>query len=384
MKSRPDEKTPGGEKPHTKKRRTGPRVPRRTSVGVNGPVALDLLYRLGSLTKSHLATFADMGKSQAQATLQGLRENKICEQRNQKTKCSSRRGRAPAHYYLSKRSGGEGILEGAAAAGIETRGKRSQKAALDRYSNFGVPSQVSHVWLRNEYFSWLVTGTREMAGTVVASPATLQGESCADFPLGQKVPGSSSSLVYPDGRFCLRLAHNRSAESARSFYVEAENSPRRAEAKRKVENYTNAWRQLIRHGSTTHGMVDAGYGPVVFVYPRGSDALSVRDYVRDRIAREQREDTSEAYLTPLRLLKEAFGRMSILYDPGQFFLFVGLDEIRELGPKDETGAINGVVYLPLYPYPLKEVMDEDGAVRLTSVLTALQRMVYPPKGGGKS
>lgn len=369
------------QQPKTKKPHTGRRVPRRTSVGVNGPAATDLLFRLGSLTAPHLAEIASLSKSSAQATLQNLRENGICDQRDKPLPWrEERRGRGQAHYFLSKKSGGTGVLEGAASAGVETRGKKSQKKVLDRYSFFGVPEHVTHCWLRNEFYVWLLKGARSFPDRVLVPTGEFYGESCAAFPLG--VPGAGSAgrekgTVRPDGRFDFGLPAKRGNSYVRSFYVEAETNPRRAEAKRKTDRYLEAWWSVIGFGKSPRELVAGGFGPTIFVYPDARVAKGMRDYVRRRLDEEQKAaDADPVASSPLKRLRETFVRMGVEHDPGRFILFVGMDEIHAARPGDGAGAVCGAVYRPLVAYPDSVTKDEDGAVVLTDVLRALHGLEY--------
>lgn len=177
-----NEKKTGGR--GEKEGRTRRRKPRRTSIGINGDVALDLLWRLGTVTTPHLVSFTDMSKTRAQKTLQHLQENGICEQRDRKPSWFARRGRAPAHYYLSRGNYGIGILEGAAAAGLEPKGKASIKTAMNRYALFGLPQHVVHAWLRNQFYSLLVEHARSAGQDEADVPVgKLHGESYGGFPL---------------------------------------------------------------------------------------------------------------------------------------------------------------------------------------------------------
>lgn len=375
--------TKPGEQPEPRRRRTGKRVPRRTSVGVRGPEALDLLYRLGALTAPHLSQIGGASKSVAQSTLQSLRENGICESRDRPLPwAAEKRGRAPAHYFLSNRSGGAGIVEGAAAAGHETRGKRSRKAAIGRYSYTGVPEHVTHLWLRNEFFCRLLKGARAFEDRALVPTAAIYGEGCPDFPLGQKEGGSSQGTVRPDGRFSFGMPTRDGNDTyTRTFYVEAETHPRRAEALRKTRRHLDAWWSMVGFWKSAAEFAGAGFGPLVFVYPTASLAKGVWEYVSRRIE-EDAAGGAAAGFHPLRALRDAFKRMGVQHDPGRYVLFCGLDEIAS-SRDDGAGAVWGRAYLPLSQYPEEVTGPHDEAVRLADVLIMLYALETsrPVQGG---
>lgn len=358
------------------------RKPRRTSVGVNGEIVLDLLWRLGALTTPHLVRFSGISKTQAHEALKHLRENAICEQRDRKPHWFSRRGRAPAHYYLSRGNYGTGILEGAAAAGLEPRGKASVKAAMDRYALHGLPQHVVHAWLRNEFYSLLVRRAQSAGRREGLVPVgKLHGESFGGVPLRREdLALPSSGGVFPDGRFNVAFgSKNRGSYYERHYYVEAETRPRRKDAVGKINRYCGAWYDLSTRITMSGGdgmgrLVGAGFGPVIFVYPHAKDAQAVRDHTRKHFAQTAGGDpfsaTSERYAT----LTDHWHRVGMMGQaPGAFFLFCGLDELasREVDPATGVEVVREPCYLPLEGHADAE--EEDGRVALMDVALALRR-----------
>lgn len=318
-----------------------------TSVGFNGALAQDLMYRLGGLTAEQLATLGGLSRSAAGKTLRGLLRSKLADQRAVKMAWGPRRGRPRSVYYLSHRNYASGIVEGAFAAGVEV----TEKQARARYARCQMPARAAHCWLRNELFHVLVADAEIEEGIRVDS-RELWAESAPGFPL----VGQRGRPIFPDGSFEVHWpadppaggsATRRTTRGILSgrFLVEAETRTRTRAVTEKVEAYASSWRERS----------PARARPVVFVLPRAAEARTLGDRIRGA-ARAEAEARAEARVPPAGgyslseygmldgELHRAAGDAVPRLRAGWFFAFVGLDELRARGAFAPC-------FLPLEPLP---------------------------------
>ncbi len=313
----------------------------KTSVGVDGRRALGALYRLGTVTAQHLATLEGMPRSTAQEVLQALQKNKLVDQRDQKPPWETRRrGRAPAHFFLHTRGGGQAILHGAEAAGARLRGKRDRQQAMERYARCGMPYQIPHRWLGNAACVELVRRAARVEGVAVAA-SEINSESSDEFPLRI----ANTRKIYPDGVFPISFGG-----VPQRFYMEAETNERRADLLAKMDAYSSLWltmrdeavserkrvlqyRFRVPDDARAQGFAEtwvpigfSGLTPVVFVYPSAEMAARMRLYAFNAVK------AGRASLTSYLRLSERWEAHGIR--PGWFFLFAGLDDLQAdaLGP----------------------------------------------------
>lgn len=307
----------------------------KTSVGVDGRRALGALYRLGTLTAPQLAVLEGMPRSTAQEVLQALRKNKLVDQRDQKPSWENRRrGRAPAHFYLHKRSGGQAILHGAEAAGVRLKGRKDEKEALERYARCGMPYQIPHRYLGNSACVALINDAKGTESVDISS-LDMHAECYEDFPLTSE----GDRKIYPDGIFTVSWGN-----LAQRFHLETETNERRADLLAKIDAYSARWLSLRtavvaeherelrarfrvtddaraqKFAETWIPVGFSGLAPVVFVYPTAETAARMRLYTFNAV-RESRASLTRY----LRLSKKWEGHG--IY-PGWFFLFAGLNELQ--------------------------------------------------------
>lgn len=338
----------------------------RAKENVHADAARGLIYRQGTTTIDHASAILGLPRSTAHEVLSSLERSRDADRRDRKLPWQKEhRGAAPAHYLLSTRNQAAGILAGAVANDVPLRGREDKKRALARYGMCNVPYGIPHAWLRNALFAGLAVSSGNLGpGLRISVPVEEQwGESYSGFPLAGGI-----RKCEPDGA-CKVVWEDDDGELAQGFWVEAETKGRREEVLEKINVYASRWLEFrtgklgekTRHfqkfygwneqraGEEAVGGVSIGFEglrPVLFLYPDRKTASLMRLYVSK--AALSKDARLHAYLR----LKEQWEQYGL--SPGHFFLFCGLDEIRERGPfAGELGGESGC-FMPATPFDADE------------------------------
>ncbi len=288
-------------------------------------------------------------------------------------------------YFLDDGRRGETLIAAARACGV--KGAKRAKAA---YGRGGLPGR--HTKVRNDFFVKLIEdaleANRRSGRTIIEVPLEeAWGQTCPDFPiLGAKITadGAGRALtgfdlaragyeeIEPDMRFLIRLP-----ETGLScfFDVELEMGIRTKEVIHKVDAraaayacmYADRERFLAKkagHPGVPWGEwagLPPGMVPVVFLFPTGRQARSMRDRVAGA------EEGLERF--------DAFGEKVARFglSLGALFLFAGLDELGVYDEEPRGRTLVGT-YATLAPLDPQDAATRDRQ-GLANVAAYRQRFV---------
>ena len=246
---------------------------KKTSIGIHGEEALEMLFRLGGCTAGQMEALMDMRPTIARRTLGRLEANGYVTttadfaryQEKKELTGEEARGRPPDFYYLTPR--------GQDYAG-RLAGAEDEREARLAYKRHGLPGLAAHSSIENRVLLAVTQaagkeGERKRGWRL--GPEDCVCESALDYPLrtGEKksAKGSQVRELYPDGEFAA------STPSGRCVYmIEVESDLRARRLVRKVQDYAS-WQmaaEMVR--------------PLLLVALSERQAVSMRTACREALA----------------------------------------------------------------------------------------------------
>ena len=315
-----------------KKRKT------KLSYGPRGLETLRLCFQVGGMTPQQHARFFATNIRNSYRLLSSLSDQRLLESAPVQTG-----GRPRDFCFLGKANASRGVVLGGHEAGM------GESRAKENYRFHGLPQNVEHSHMRNEFYLSLLEASREESSVADVRLWDMWGE----FPLRGTKRGEKT---FPDGVFDVRYGEDLAAR----YLVEYESRSRPGEVLRKLDAYGAHFSRCLKEDKDS---IEGWLRPVIFLFSQSSTATHVMKRVAD--AEAKKESTLSRYLA----WREAATKSNIV--AGRLVLFASLETL------EARGALS-LEYTPLTGYlPEDEGVGDDVVVDLETVADEVAEVLSP-------